>query len=160
MKEIYKKTKLWNNKGIKDVLKICIGYEYDIVLVIWNFHYKKGEKLAVFSLKIEEIDEFIENLKKAKEIAKEIAIENGITINNLKEIYKKTEKWEEIESEIAIYVGLGYDIGIVIRIIDYENKKIHTIPFFYEINEIDEFIENLKKAKEIAIKDRIKEGLR
>jgi hypothetical protein len=173
MKEIYKKTKLWNNKGIKDVLKICIGYEYDIVLVIWNFHYNKGEKLAVFSLKIEEIDEFIKNLKKAKKVAikNKRLIENGKTINNLKETYKKTKKWknEEIESEIIIYVGLWYDIGIIIR--TYENKKIYTVSFpyeiekytvsfLYEIEEIDEFIENLKKAKKVAIKDRIKESLK
>jgi hypothetical protein len=162
MKEIYKKTKLWRNKKIKDILKIYIGYEYDVIIIIKNCHYNKGKKMAIFSLKIEEINEFIKNLKKAKRVAikNKKAIENEITTNNLKEIYKKT-KWKngEIESEIVI-VSICYDIGIVIRIIDYEDKKIYTIPFFYEINEIDEFIENLKKAKEIAIEDKKKESLR
>jgi hypothetical protein len=70
MKEIYKKTKLWKSKKGKDILKIYIGYEYDIVILIRTIDYEdKKENIASFSYEINEIDKFIENLKKAKKIA-------------------------------------------------------------------------------------------
>jgi len=78
MKEIYKKTKLWKSKEGKDTLKICVGYEYDIVLIIWNCYYNKEEKLATFSLETDEIDEFIKELKKTKEIAIEDRKKEGL----------------------------------------------------------------------------------
>jgi hypothetical protein len=80
----------------------------------------------------------------------------------MKEIYKKTKLWKSKKGKdiLKIYIGYEYDIVIIIRTIDYEDKKENIASFFYEINEIDEFIENLKKAKEIAIKDKKKESLR
>ena len=80
----------------------------------------------------------------------------------MKEIYKKTKLWKSKKGKdiLKIYIGYEYDIVILIRTIDYEDKKENIASFFYEINEIDEFIENLKKAKEIAIEDKKKEGLR
>jgi hypothetical protein len=79
MKEIYKKTKLWKSKKGKDILKIYIGYEYDIVILIRTIDYEdKKENIASFSYEINEIDEFIENLKKAKEIAIEDKKKEGL----------------------------------------------------------------------------------
>ena len=80
----------------------------------------------------------------------------------MKEIYKKTKLWKSKKGKdiLKIYIGYEYDIFILIRTIDYEDKKENIASFFYEINEIDEFIESLKKAKEIAIEDKKKEGLR
>jgi hypothetical protein len=80
----------------------------------------------------------------------------------MKEVYKKTKLWKSKKGKdiLKIYIGYEYDIVIIIRTIDYEDKKENIASFFYEINEIDEFIENLKKAKEIAIEDKKKEGLR
>jgi hypothetical protein len=80
----------------------------------------------------------------------------------MKEIYKKTKLWKSKKGKdiLKIYIGYEYDIVIITRTIDYEDKKENIASFFYEINEIDEFIENLKKAKEIAIEDKKKEGLR
>ncbi|MFZ8806094.1 MAG: hypothetical protein ACO2OW_00675 [Minisyncoccia bacterium] len=80
----------------------------------------------------------------------------------MKEVYKKTKLWKSKKGKdiLKIYIGYEYDIVILIRTIDYEDKKENIASFFYEINEIDEFIENLKKAKEIAIEDKKKEGLR
>ena len=79
MKEIYKKTKLWKSKKGKDILKICIGYEYDVVILIRTIDYEdKKEKMASFSYEINEIDEFIKELKKAKEIAIEDRKKEGL----------------------------------------------------------------------------------
>jgi hypothetical protein len=79
MKEVYKKTKLWKSKRGKDILKIYIGYEYDIVIIIRTIDYEdKKENIASFSYEINEIDEFIENLKKAKEIAIEDKKKEGL----------------------------------------------------------------------------------
>jgi hypothetical protein len=80
----------------------------------------------------------------------------------MKEVYKKTKLWKSKKGKdiLKIYIGYEYDIVIIIRTIDYEDKKENIASFFYEIDEIDEFIENLKKAKEIAIEDKKKEGLR
>jgi hypothetical protein len=74
----------------------------------------------------------------------------------MKEIYKKTKLWKSKKGKdiLKIYIGYEYDIVIIIRTIDYEDKKENIASFFYEINEIDEFIENLKKAKKIAIEDK------
>jgi hypothetical protein len=80
----------------------------------------------------------------------------------MKEIYKKTKLWKSKKGKdiLKIYIGYEYDIVILIRTIDYEDKKENIASFSYEINEIDEFIENLRKAKEIAIEDKKKESLR
>jgi hypothetical protein len=80
----------------------------------------------------------------------------------MKEIYKKTKLWKSKKGKdiLKIYIGYEYDIVILIRTIDYEDKKENIASFSYEINEIDKFIENLKKAKEIAIEDKKKESLK
>ena len=80
----------------------------------------------------------------------------------MKEIYKKTKLWKSKKGKdiLKIYIGYEYDIVIIMRTIDYENKKENIASFIYEINEIDEFIENLKRAKRIAIEDKKKESLR
>jgi len=80
----------------------------------------------------------------------------------MKEIYKKTKLWKSKKGKdiLKIYIGYEYDIVIIIRTIDYEDKKEKITSFSYEINEIDEFIENLKRAKRIAIEDKKKESLR